>query len=147
MTGGHRLRMKSLLARRRDVLRDAVAERPVLFRHFDQVYEDVLRVELQLALQIRRYALVKSLLLLERPANAERDLDQHDVGRIADAEITRRDVEFLRRVFGDDLELVILRHVDDVGHRAIDDVAQRLAVLHGLAAYEIDSNQWHDVPP
>jgi hypothetical protein len=48
-------------------------------------------------------------------------------------------------MFGDDLEQVILGSVHHIGQRAVDDLANLLAVLRGFSLSKIDSNEWHAV--
>jgi len=74
-------------------------------------------------------------------------LDQHDVAAVAVAEITLRDVEAVGRMLGDDLKLVVRRHVERLAHRLIDDLAEFLAVALRLALQEIDAHERHGLPP
>src|SRR5262245_31716513 len=49
-------------------------------------------------------------------------------------------------MFGDDLEFIVLRHIDHVAHRVIDDFSDRLSIFDGLTPHEIDANKRHDAP-
>src|ERR1700745_3582352 len=46
-------------------------------------------------------------------------------------------------MFGDDLEFVVLRHIDNIDHRLIDNFAQRLAIFRRFAPHKIDTNKRH----
>src|SRR5262249_7375309 len=74
-------------------------------------------------------------------------LDQDDVLAVAVAEVAFGDIQLLWGVFCDDLELVAIRHADQVGHRLVDDLAQGLAIFYRLAADQIDANEPHRLAP
>ena len=87
------------------VLRNAATERPVFLRDFHQVDYHVLRLHIQLRIHIVDDALVKRLLLLDRPPRIQRNLDQDDILAVMIAQIALADIEGFDRMFGDDLEL------------------------------------------
>jgi len=87
------------------VLRNAATERPVFLRDFHQVDHHVLRPHIQLRIHIVDHALVKRLLLLDRPPRIQRNLDQDDILAVMIAQIALADIEGFDRMFGDDLEL------------------------------------------
>jgi hypothetical protein len=65
------------------VLRLAVAERPVLLAHLDEVDEHVFAPQLQALVQAVGQRLVEGALRVQRPAFVERDLDDDAVGERA----------------------------------------------------------------
>ena len=87
------------------VLRNAATERPIFFRDFHQVDHHVLRPHIQLRIHIVNDALVKRLLLPDRPPRIQCNLDQDDVFAVMIAQIALADIEGFDRMFGDDLEL------------------------------------------
>src|SRR5215475_7241647 len=60
------------------------------------------------------------------------------------AQIALAEVEVFGGVFGNDLEFIVLWHVDDIAHGVVDDFADRLSILHGLTLHEVDANKRHD---
>src|SRR6202020_1747008 len=128
------------------VLRDPIAERPVLFLDFDEHNKDVLTTEAECGREPVGDRLVKRLLLLDRPALVPGDLDNHQVLGAADVEIVRIEDEILRIVLTDHLKAVILRHAD-ADQRFMYDAADRLAISSLLAFAEIDANERHGLFP
>jgi len=96
-------------------------------------------------MQIIGDALEERLLHLDGAACIQRDLDQQDVLRVAVAEITAGDVDLVGRMLGDDLEFVVLGHVDDFPHRIVDDFAGLLAERGWLAPDEVDADERHGI--
>src|SRR5262249_10040620 len=92
-------------------------------------------------------ALVKRLLLLDRPPRIQRNLDQNDILAVIIAQIALADIEGFERMFGDDLEFIALRHIDHVAHRVIDDFTDRLSIFDGLTPHEIVANKPHAAAP
>jgi hypothetical protein len=71
------------------VLRDPIAERPILFLHFDQIDEDIGSADAELGFEPSRERVVEPLLGCGRAAFVERDLDDYDVVVALDAEVVR----------------------------------------------------------
>src|ERR1700722_992179 len=71
----------------RRVLRDAVTERPVFLLHFHQPDEDILTPHFQFGGKSIGDRLVQRLLLIDRTALVEEDLDVDEVAGAVDAEI------------------------------------------------------------
>jgi len=80
-------------------LRNAAAERPIFFRDLHQVDHHVLRPHIQLRIHIADDALVKRLLLLDRPPRIQGDLDQDDIFAVMIAQIALADIEGFGRMF------------------------------------------------
>src|SRR5580658_6933995 len=128
------------------VLRDPIAERPVLTFGLDQADEDVLSTEAEGGSEPVGDRLVKRLLLLDRPALVPGDLDNHQVLGAADVEIVQIEDEILGIVFTDHLKAVVFRHAD-ADQRFMHDAADRLAISSLLAFAEIDANERHGLFP
>src|SRR5262249_21150643 len=126
------------------VLRNAATVRPVFFCDFHQVDHHVPRPHLQLRIHVVDDALVKRLLQLGGPPRIQCNLDQNDILAVMIAQIALADIEGFDRMFGDDLEFIVLRHIDHVAHRIIDDFTDRLSIFDGLTPHEIDANKRHD---
>src|SRR6202451_4388780 len=124
------------------VLRDPIAERPVLTFGLDQADEDVLSTEAEGGSEPVGDRLVKRLLLLDRPALVPGDLDNHQVLGAADVEIVQIEDEILGIVFTDHLKAVVFRHAY-ADQRFMHDAADRLAISSLLAFAEIDANERH----
>src|SRR5882724_1486798 len=75
---------------RSGVLRFAVAERPVLLLHLDQIDENVLAPQAGTGRKTLGDALEQLLLLLEGAGVIRGDLDEDQVARIGNSEIARR---------------------------------------------------------
>src|SRR5579859_155829 len=91
------------------------------------------------------YGLVEGSFLLDCPPRIQGDLDEDAVIGAADAEISRVEDEILRLMLGDDLEAVILRHVDGAAHGVIDHVADALAIVGGLSFDQVDADERHGI--
>src|SRR5262249_19872928 len=126
------------------VLCNAATERPVFLRDLYQVDHHVLLPHTQLRIHVVDDALVKRLLLLDGAPRIQRNLDQDEIFAVIVAQIARADIEGFDRMFGDDLEFIVLRHIDHVAHRVIDDFTDRLSIFDGLTPHEIDANKRHD---
>jgi hypothetical protein len=61
------------------VLSDTMAERPVLFRDFHQLNDDVIRTSLQLALNVICDTFIESFLKFNGTPGAHRDLDENEM--------------------------------------------------------------------
>src|ERR1700733_10519975 len=129
-------------SRSRRVLRDAVAERPVLFLHLDEVDEDVLGPQSDGGLQAVGDSFEKRLLLLDRAAFVPGNLDHHQVVGAVDAEIVGVVQKVIGVVLVDDLKAVLWRHAD-ADHRLIDDAADFPAIGGVLAFANIDASERH----
>src|SRR5512134_1767044 len=127
----------------RRVRSHAVAERPVLFRHLDQVDPDVLRAQADRGAELAADLAVERALLLERAAAAQRDLDDHQVARARDAEVHRVVDQVARLVLGDELEAVQPRHPHGLHQRKVDGIAQLAPVRRGLTLDERDADEGH----
>jgi microcompartment protein CcmK/EutM len=126
-----------------DVLGNAIAERPVLLGHLDQVDEDVLLAQTEAHIQSVGDGFVEGALLFHGPAAAQRHLDQHAVGRSMDAEIVRITNQVVSVVLGNDLEPIVVRHVDGGAHGLVYDIADCAPIRRGLPFPEIDANERH----
>jgi hypothetical protein len=124
-------------------LRDTVAERPVLFLDLDQVHPHIATGNAQGFVQAVGDRLVERLLLFERAAFVQRDLNHHQSRRTLDAEVYGVEDEVLFVVLGEDLEVVVLGDVDRLAHGLVDDLAGALREA-GVGPFEdVDSNQGH----
>src|SRR4029450_3416741 len=120
-------------ARSLGVLRFALAERPVPPDDFDEIDEQVLRLEPWFLSEQLCGARKEIALLLRLPAPAQGDLHQNDVIGTVDAEIGRIVDEPARIVLGDDLEAVVLGHGERFYHGPMNAVPDRAAIIGGLA--------------
>src|SRR5258708_17143266 len=93
---------------RSGVLRDAVAEGPVLLLHLDEIDEDILAPEPDAFVQPIGDRLVEGLLDLDRATFVEGELDDQRVCAAFDAEIGRIDDQDFARVLGNRLEAIVL---------------------------------------
>src|SRR5262249_52935083 len=125
------------------ILRHAVAERPVLLQHFDQVDEHVLRSDARLRPEEIRDARIERLLLRQRSRVVGGDLDDDDVVAAREAEIMGVVIEAVGIMLGDDHEAVALGHVEGLAHGAIDAVLDGPAVGRRLAGAQRDTDEWH----
>src|SRR5215813_5732074 len=105
------------------VLGDTVAERPVLFLDLDQVDKHVLHAHVKLPVQPLGKRFVKMLLRFERAPLVQRDLDEDHAVAPGDVEIIRVVDEPGLIMLGDDLEIILGRHLDGLHHRTVDGVA------------------------
>src|SRR5690242_17992054 len=92
----------------------AIAKGPVLLRYLDEVDDHVLTAQAQPLVQTVGDGLVEALLLLDRAARIQRELDEDAVFGARNAEIVLVSNMVLGRVLADDLETVIQRRVQDV---------------------------------
>src|SRR5918994_479086 len=128
----------------RRVRSHAVAERPVLLRHLDQIDPYVLRTQPDRAAEVVGDAPVQRALLLERAASAQRDLDDHQVARACDAQIHRVVDQVARLVLRDELEAVEPGHRNGFDQREVDRVAHLAPVGLGPTLDERDADERHD---
>ena len=84
-----------------------IAERPVLFRYFHQVDEDILLAQARFLMEQVGDALIQRLPDLQRAAGAQGDLDDHQIVRAMDVQILQVVDEVGFGMFGDDLEAVL----------------------------------------
>src|SRR5471032_68145 len=128
----------------RRVVHVAIAERPVLAIHLDQVDPDIFLSYACLRVYAVRHRAVKRLLHLNRAAGVPCHLDKYDPRRVGYAQVTLRRVDqFVRRMTRDDLKLVVFGHFDDIDHYVVHDVADCLNDFRRCSLREIDSNEWH----
>jgi hypothetical protein len=90
------------------VLRNAVAERPVLFLHFHQIDENIFHAHGQLRVEVFDDGFVEQLFLLQGSAFAQGDLDDHQVVGAPDTQVLGVEDERLFVVFGEDLGIIAL---------------------------------------
>src|SRR5688572_17322576 len=128
---------------RRRVRSDAVAERPVLLGHLDQVDPRVLGAQAHRGAEVDGDAPIKRALLLERAPRAKGDLDDHQVARARDAEIVRVVDQVPGLVLGQELEAIERRHADGLHQRAVDGVTQLAPVRLGLTPDQRDADEGH----
>ena len=63
------------------------------------------------------------------------------------AHVLAIEAQLLGRMFGDDLETVMIRHIQRSAHRAINDIAYRCQVLAAFSNGEINTNKRHPDAP
>src|SRR6266852_4291208 len=124
-----------------DVLRNAVAEGPVLLLHFHQVDEHVLDSNIELGIQALGDAFVEGLLALHTAALGERDLNDDDPVAPPNAEIAGVVDERALIVLGDDLKAVVPRHGYGLDHGLIDDRSGSFAEIGPPSFHECDAYQ------
>src|SRR6185312_11562631 len=134
-------------AARLGVVRDTVAERPVLLGHLDQIDEHVLAAQAGVGGEPLDDAPVERLLLLFAAGVAHRQLDDHKIVAARDAEIVRGTVEVLVAVLGHEHEAVVLGHVEGLAQCLVDAVENDLPVGGSLAALQVDACEGHGGSP
>src|SRR5580658_9188449 len=95
-----------------DVLRLAVAERPVFRKHLDQIDENILRPQSGILGQPFDDAPIELLLLCRRAGVADGDLNDDQIVAALDAEIIRAIDEIVRVMFGHGHEAVALGDIE-----------------------------------
>src|SRR5258708_956320 len=131
----------------RHVLRDPAPEGPVFFRDLHEIDHHILAPHFQLVVKVVDNTLVKCLFQVDRASGTERDLDENHIIAVSITHVAFGDVQPFRRMFSDDLEFVILRHIDHVDHGLVYNIAQCLLVLDGFATNEIDTHERHGNAP
>src|SRR5471032_852404 len=128
----------------RRVVHVAIAERPVLAIHLDQVDPDIFFSYARLRVYAVCHRAVKRFLHLDRAAGVPCHLYKYDPRRVGHAQVSLGRVDqFVRRMARDDLKLVVLRHFDYIDHGVVHDVADCLNDFRRCSLREIDSNEWH----
>ena len=100
----------------------------------------VLATQLHTLLQSIGNRLVERFLLFDGSTVVEGDLNEDAIGRASDAQVAGVDAEIFGWMLIDDLEAVILGHIQRRAHRVVDDFAHGAAIIGWLAPSEIDSN-------
>jgi len=90
---------------------------------------------------------VERLLRLDAAAFAQRDLDRDEAVAALDVQVVGVVHQGSGRVLAEDLELVLVRHVERVPHRPVDDVADLAAEALRLSAQQRDAYERHDGRP
>lgn len=126
------------------ILRDAVAEGPVLLRNLDQVDEHVLRTQTGVLTQIGDDGAVERLLLRQGARIRDGELQDDEVAAAGDVQIAAAEVEVLRRKLLHLHEQIFLRYVEGLAQGGVDAVDERIAIGVGLAFDELDANEGHD---
>src|ERR1700679_2172821 len=119
-----------------DVLRLAMAERPVFRKHLDQIDEDILRPQPGAVGQPFDDAPIQLLLLLHIARVADGDLNDDQIVAALDAEIIRAIDEIVLVMFGDDHEAVAFGDIEGLAHGLIEAFENGFAVGSGLAPPE-----------
>lgn len=122
------------------VLSFAVPKGPVLLTDLDETDKHVLATQLHTLLQSIGNRLVERFLLFDGSTVVEGDLNEDAIGRASDAQVAGVDAEIFGWMLIDDLEAVILGHIQRRAHRVVDDFAHGAAIIGWLAPSEIDSN-------
>jgi hypothetical protein len=110
------------------VLREAVAERPILFRDLDKVHEHVLRPDAGAFLEQLRDPPEQSFFLFQGAGVVRGDLDQHEIVAPVDAKIRRAVTKVRSVMLRDGHELVVFGHVERFALCAVNAVENRLPV-------------------
>src|SRR5215510_4420492 len=121
----------------------AVAERPVLLVHLDQVDEHVLRPDAWTLGKALDDSPEQRLLLFDRARVAHRELQDDEIVAAVDPGVVGIVVEIAGLMFADQHEAVVLRNVEGVPHGRVDVVANGLAVLRWLALAERNADERH----
>ena len=124
-----------------------MAEGPVFFFHFHQINENVLQTHRELCMKALGNGFVEEFFLLDGPAFAHGDLDHHQLVRAVDAQVTGIKDEMLLIVFGEDLEIIVLRHADGAVNGGIDQLPDEFGVGGVPVFLDVDANQWHGQTP
>jgi hypothetical protein len=124
-------------------LREAVADRPVLFRGLKNVHEHVLRPDAGIFAEQLRGAPEQRFLLSGGAGVEHGDLDVHDIFAPADSIAGRAVAEVRSVMLGDGHELVVFGHIQRVAHRAVKAVEDRLPVGFRLSGAQGDVNERH----
>src|SRR5258708_27113974 len=115
------------------ILGFSVAEGPILFLNFHQVDQDVFSAKFQFLIKPIRHSRIKALLGLERAAGVQRDLQENAVVRALDAQVGAVELQTRSVMFGDHLKSVVLGDAERIGHCAIHDLSNLLAICGGFA--------------
>ena len=109
------------------VLRDAVAEVPILFRGVIDVHKHVLRPNAGAFAEQLHDPPAQRFLLFQGAGIEHGDLDVHEIGAPGDA-VGITVAEVRRVMLRDGHELVVFGHVQRFAHRAVKAVEDRLPV-------------------
>ncbi|CAH1652599.1 hypothetical protein CHELA40_10675 [Chelatococcus asaccharovorans] len=101
------------------VLRNAIAERPILFGHFNKIDEHVLWSNARVLTQQLHNPPEQQLLLLYGPGIVRGDLDVNQVIAPIDCEIRRAVAEIHGVMLSNCHELIVFRHIERFMHRAV----------------------------
>jgi hypothetical protein len=125
------------------ILRDAIAEGPVLLFHFDKIDENVLTPQADSLVQSVGNCFVEGFLYFDCPSLVEGELDDQGVRASLDAKVVRIDEQRVRGMLSDDLEAVILWCVECRDHRFIDNISDGAAVLTRFSSWYINAGKRH----
>src|SRR5207249_253204 len=125
------------------VLAFAVTEAPVFPDDFDEIDEQLPRLEARLLRQQLGRACIEVAFLFRLPASAQGDLHQYDVIGPVDAEITGVVDDPAGVVLGEDLEAVVFGHGKRLDHRLVDAISDRAAVIGRLPSRKGNADEGH----
>src|SRR5438477_12068385 len=114
------------------ILGFAVTERPVFPDDFDEIDEEILRLEPWFLRQQLDRARVEITFLFRLSPRAQCDLHQHDVIGPVDAEISGIVDDAAGVVLAENLEAVVFGHGERLDHRLVNAVSDRTAVIGRL---------------
>ena len=102
-----------------------------------------MRPHVELAPELLGDALVERLLRLDAAALGQGDLDRDEALAALDVQVVRVVDQAVGLVLADDLELVLVRHVERFPHRPVHDVADLAAEALRLSAQQRDAYERH----
>ena len=105
-----------------------MTEGPVFLFDFDQVDEHIFRAEAGLGAQSSGYPLEESLLLIDVPCVADRDLNDDEIIASFNAEIVRTIEEVVLLMLTDGDKEIVLRNGESLTESELDPVGQCLAI-------------------
>ena len=89
----------------------------------------------------------QQLLFLHRAPFADGDLNEHHAITALDPQILRVVDEMLTVVLGEDLEVVVLGHIDTTAQGSVDVLADAFGESGVGVLLDIDANQWNGKAP
>src|SRR3981081_4697176 len=124
----------------RGVLSLTVAEGPILLLDLNQVDEHIFALETQAFMQAVNHGLIEGALHIHRPPLTERHLDDDGLRRALNTHVRGIDDKAAARVFGNDLETIVLWDIQNTEHGAVDNLADSAAIVRGLAGRNIKAH-------
>src|SRR6266853_4643819 len=111
------------------VLCFSIAKGPVFLLHLDQADKYVFPAQLQTFMQTIRNGFVEALLRLQSSSGVKCDLQENAIIRPMNAKIIVVKLQIVFGMFSNDLEPIILRNLECLDHRAINNLAKLFAIL------------------
>src|SRR5262245_48789056 len=132
-----------LILRQREVLRHALAERPILSVVLDECDHHVLDARLARRDDAFGGAFVERLLRVLRASDGAEHLHEHEAVAAIDLEVRGIVDETSAPMLRDDLKAIALRNAEALDERGMNSVSDRRQLGVGASFDDVYADQWH----